>query len=391
MTGLLVTNVILIMISLSLIFYYLKKKFYLAVAITILTSYLVLISSTIRPHVVSWIFLLLTIIIIKKGKEWLLPFLILIWGNIHPLHLVGLVIIGIYLGIKWAQTKEKRYMYIIGICGIAATINHSGIKTFLIPFIITFSHINEWQPFSPAGQYFWIYTGVVAVAIYLFTRKSIFDKEYPYADALVCLTLIILGYISRRHVAQFFIIGIPLLIVNLNSKLEYDFLKTRTKKRDIIWVLLIIILILFNNYDMTTFNTTYDWNILPSYEVQLIQEYNIKGNVFNNYGYGCFLEFYLYPHNLMYIDSRAETMGQELLTEYYELGTTKKQEIFKVLERDNVTIVIVRHAMGLTNALLNSQEWKLVYLDETRASFVLRTNETENVPEIDLKNNPYIT
>jgi hypothetical protein len=142
---------------------------------------------------------------------------------------------------------------------------------------------------------------------------------------------------------------------------------------------------------MTTFNTTYDWNILPSYEVQLIQEYNIKGNVFNNYGYGCFLEFYLYPHNLMYIDSRAETMGQELLTEYYELGTTKKQEIFKVLERDNVTIVIVRHAMGLTNALLNSQEWKLVYLDETRASFVLRTNETENVPEIDLNNNPYIT
>lgn len=93
----------------------------------------------------------------------------------------------------------------------------------------------------------------------------------------------------------------------------------------------------------------------------------------------------------MYIDSRAETMGQELLTEYYELGTTKKQEIFKVLERDNVTIVIVRHAMGLTNALLNSQEWKLVYLDETRASFVLRTNETENVPEIDLNNNPYIT
>jgi hypothetical protein len=47
--------------------------------------------------------------------------------------------------------------------------------------------------------------------------------------------------------------------------------------------------------------------------------------------------------------------------------------------------------MGLTNALLNSQEWKLVYLDETRASFVLRTNETENVPEIDLNNNPYIT
>ncbi|MBI5072442.1 hypothetical protein HZA99_01345, partial [Candidatus Woesearchaeota archaeon] len=51
----------------------------------------------------------------------------------------------------------------------------------------------------------------------------------------------------------------------------------------------------------------------------------------------------------------------------------------------------VRHAMGITNLLLNDPNWKLIYLDGTRASFVRRTNETERVPEEDISKNEYIS
>ncbi len=391
MTGILFVNTILILFSFALLFIYFKERFYLAIGVLVLLSYLLLISSNIRPHIISWIFLLLTFLSIKQKKEWFLPVLFLFWGNIHPLHLVGLTISFIYLSITFFYTKEKKLLWILLLSIITSTINPSGIKTFLIPFVISFEHINEWQPFSPYGQYFWLYTTFVLIGAYSFFRKKDFTLKSSGADCLTFILLVILGYSSRRHVAQFFIIGLPIIFSNLHDLFDNNLFTIRTVKKNIGVSIILFILLLFSLKYGEGFNPTFDWSKLPLEEVELIQTYNITGNIFNNYAYGSFLEFYLYPHNLVYIDSRAETMGQDLLNEYYDLGTKRKNDIFSVLARDNVTIVIVRHVMGNSNLLLNDPQWKLIYLDGVRASFVLRTNETEQVPELDLEHNPYVT
>ncbi|MBW2983485.1 hypothetical protein KY361_00035 [Candidatus Woesearchaeota archaeon] len=372
-------------LAMGFLFLLIKKNLYAGIISTIIVSFVLTQFSNVRPHVVSWVFFLLTLLIIKRKREWILPIMILIWGNIHPMHLMGLVIIGLYLGERFLVRKDKKYVIITGLSIIAAMINPLGAGTFSLPFAAVSPYIREWQPFSIRGMYFYIYTAFVAIGAYSFYKA----KKLRVPDAVLFLLLVYMGYTSRRHVAQAFVVLTP-LIVNKFKVFDKEVFKKRDFKKDLVLIVSIVILIFTGIKTGNAFDTRFPWEMYPINETRIIKEYDIKGNVFNEYAYGSFLEFELYPHNLIYIDARAETMGEELMEEYHSLGAKRPQDIFKVVKKYNITIVIVEHVMGVGNYLLNSDEWEPIYIDGTRASFVLRNNETKDVPEFDDTNSPYV-
>ena len=205
---------------------------------------------------------------------------------------------------------------------------------------------------------------------------------------MLFILLTYLGYSSRRHVAQAFILLTPIIINNFQFR--FKFLFERDLKKDIMFVVIIALLLFTGITYWGAFNTNFPWHKYPILETKIIEEHNIKGNIFNRYGFGSFLEFYLYPSNLVYIDARAETMGKELINEYVSLGTNKKEDIPKIIEKNNITIVIVAHDMNIGNYFLNHPDWKLINVNDEWASFVLNTEETKNVPEIDLSSSKYV-
>ncbi|MBT4823792.1 hypothetical protein HN695_07815 [Candidatus Woesearchaeota archaeon] len=384
LTGLLVIKSLFVCLCLALLFYLIKDSFYIGLFVTLLVSYGLTLFSDIRPHVLSWVFLIFTLILIKKNKEWFLPALILLWGNLHPLHLIGLVIIALYLGPKYLKTKNKKYLFVMILSVIAAALNPMGIKTFFVPFNIISPFITEWKPFSPAGLYFWIFGAFILLGILSFVKK----RKLNISDAMLFILLTYLGYSSRRHVAQAFILLTPIIINNFQFR--FKFLFERDLKKDIMFVVIIALLLFTGITYWGAFNTNFPWHKYPILETKIIEEHNIKGNIFNRYGFGSFLEFYLYPSNLVYIDARAETMGKELINEYVSLGTNKKEDIPKIIEKNNITIVIVAHDMNIGNYFLNHPDWKLINVNDEWASFVLNTEETKNVPEIDLSSSKYV-
>ena len=382
--GLLFFKASCIVVGMILLFMLLRRNFYAGVTVTFLISCLVLQFSVIRPHVVSWIFLLFTLYLVKyipdkisDTKLWIFPVLFFLWGNIHPLHLLGLVIVALYLTEHFWKTKEKKYIGVIIASIIASALNPLGIKMFTFPFSVTSTYIREWMPFSIQGMWFWIYAIFIVIGILFFIKY----EKWRFSDTLLFILLTYLGLTSRRHVALAFLLLTPLIVERMRF-LDKPWFKIRSKYKDyFILVLLLIAMVWSFGWQA---DSMFHEDALPNEEVDLILGYDISGKIFNNWGYGPYLGFSLYPHNLLYIDSRVETMGDELIEEYYALGTTRKSEILDVLDAYDITIVIVRHKMGLTEQLLSSPEWKPIYFNDIRASFVRNTKETASVPEFDV-------
>lgn len=381
--GLLIFKALVIVFVLIILFMLLPQQFYLRLSIIILLSTVLLKFSNIRPHVLSWLFFLILLYLLQKRSYWWIPLLILVWGNFHPLHLVGLVVIFFFLAECFWRTKQKHLIVILLLSFFATAFNHLGIEIFTLPFAITSPLINEWKPFSPYGLFFYFYSAFVLLGCSLYFSS----RKYRAAEILMIVLFVVLGYISRRHVALVFLLLTPFfasaLVQRFSSHPQFSSLfAQRTVCKDALFVTVFFILLMFSFQFFV--DLRFPSETLPEQEVRILKFYNVTGNVFNDYGYGSYLEFWLYPQNLFYIDSRAETMGEELLNTYYGLGTTNKSMFFSVLDTYNTTGIIIRNNMGLTNMLLNNPSWKPIYLDAIRASFVKRTAETEEVPTFDV-------
>lgn len=381
--GLLVFKALVIVFLLLLLFILLPQQFYLRIGVVLLLSIILLKFSNIRPHVVSWLFFLLLLHLLYKEKFWLVPFLFVLWGNIHPLHLVGLVVACFFLAEKFWQVRRRILLVLILLSVFASVLNPLGITTFTLPFTITSSLINEWKPFSPQGLFFYLYTAFILIGGYMYFSS----RKYRAAEVFLIVLFIVLGYISRRHVALTFLLLTPLFVSAFVHRFSHRSLFSswfvqRTVLKDTLFLSIFAILLILSFQFLVDFR--FPAETLPEKEVQILKLYRINGNVFNDYGYGSYLEFLLYPQNLMYIDSRAETMGEELVVQYYGLGTTHKDLFFSVLDQYNITVVIIRNEMGLTNLLLNSPSWKPIYLDAVRASFVRKISATEQIPAFDV-------
>ena len=393
--GLLIFKSLAITIALLLLFFLLPKNLYLRIIVTLTVSLLLLRFSSIRPQLFSWIFLLVllhllhSLPLLKQEKYIYFPLLFFIWGNLHPLHLLGLLMVAFYTIEHFWKTRNYSFILILLLSAAASVLNPLGFRVFLLPFTITSSFINEWQPFSPQGIFFYIYIIFVLFGSYLFfSRKKI--SRFSFADICCSLLFAALGFISRRHVALAFLILTPLFLRDISFS-ETSFFHMRTFRKDFFFILFLLLSLLSILFISNFFvNTPFPWGTLPQKEVELIKRYDIQGNIFNDYGYGAYLEFWLYSHNLMYIDSRAETMGSSLLQEYHALGKEKKDTFFQVLDKNHITLVIVRHEMGLTNLLLNNKAWKPLFLDAAHASFVRISPATEQVPSFDVINSGFV-
>lgn len=381
--GLLVFKALIIVFVLLLLFMLLPQQFYLRMVVVLLFSIILLKFSNIRPHVVSWLFFLLLLYLLQRERYWLLPFLFVLWGNIHPLHLVGLVVACFFLAEKFWQVRRRILLILILLSIFAGVLNPLGITIFTLPFTITSSLINEWKPFSPQGLFFYLYTAFVLLGSYIYFSS----RKYRAAEIFLIVLFIVLGYVSRRHVALTFLFLTPFFVSAFVHKFSSRPFFSSLFVQRTVWKDMFFLIVL-GAFLVLSFQFLVDLRFpaetLPEKEVQILKLYRINGNVFNDYGYGSYLEFWLYPQNLMYIDSRAETMGELLIEEYYGLGTTHKDLFFSVLDKHNVTVVIIRNEMGLTNLLLNNPSWKPIYLDAVRASFVRKISATEQIPAFDV-------
>src|SRR5690606_14643706 len=108
--------------------------------------------------------------------------------------------------------------------------------------------------------------------------------------------------------------------------------------------------------------------VFPVQAVNWLKENPQTGNIFNEFNWGGYLEYKLYPQQKIFLDSQTDFYGETLMREYSQVIAAEPEwEI--ILQKYDVEWLLIHKNSTLDNILKSNQFWELIYQDETAAIY----------------------
>ncbi len=395
------------------IFLILRKLFQLNVVLSAFCSFFFLVSIfefiAKRPASIAYtllsIHLFLILLYYFKSKNWLwvsLP-ITLLWANMHgsvflsPLLLAGYGFISL---LNYFLYKQEEWLKKFKTLSIFTVI--SAILTILPPLYLTqyrllwlfFEHrktvtnfIDEWTPLAENPYAFIFYSTVLVIIFIIFLVTLIKNKLLKQALwVLPILLLPLTAYTASRNVF--------LGYITLTLMLGWSLAKLQNIKINLAFksIFFIVILIL----------TWYGILLIPQKKAPVrlyfpvkaaafINTYDLKGNIFNEYGVGGYLLYHLYPEHKVFIDGRTDLYMCCELEELLEIALKKNlpdEEYKKFLDqlwnRYHTSYVLVRtqkHQVlrKVAKILTDDPEWNLIYWDDDSQIIVKKDGKNADI------------
>lgn len=338
-----------------------------------------------RPQLFSYLLFILLYDLLrqyhegKKQHVWSCVLLLLLWVNLHSSFMLGLLLILIFTigeGMNvylWKHPPEKfRHLSAVFLfCAAASLVNPNHVNMFLYPFKTLFNKqqmdlIFEWQ--SPNFHLYQMQ--IVELFIFLAAASMIFSGiKVKKLELFLFFFFLHFALYSMRNLPFFAFVCAALLsehleaftrkITNRLSQISFfSRLLTVDKKASIEIPALNAALFCFllgfaltripvSNADTRTISL----KDFPSGAVSYLTTYTLRGNLFNEYDWGGYLIFELYPERKVFIDGRADihiktTVPDYLKIMHYEKGweaTVKKYDMrIFLLRKNNVLARILR-------------------------------------------------
>lgn len=372
----------------------------LALAVTFSAACFAGLNVEFRPQVCSFLFLPLSLHIFyrhlagRRGPLWLLPFIMLLWVNLHGAFIVFFMSAAAFLAGEYGKWFLARYHLSLGpltpkerlhklaaalaLAFAASFANPYGWRLWTFPFkAIEYNFaqvIHEWMPPTPAYFLpFFILLGACCVVLG-FSRRQL--------DLTHLLLIVSWGWMalsSRRHIALFAYVAMPLLGLYLQRLLASpprpNASGAPSPLRLSLWVLVLLGAWQFSNFERMQnhrlanhFGLGADTRSLPEKTATFVQRERPGGNLFNEYDLGGYLIYLLPPQYPVFQDGRLDLYGRTLFEQYrtVESALPGWQEILK---RYQVNMAILSYAHtpdphSLISELDASADWALVYWDD---------------------------
>jgi len=320
-----------------------------------------------------------------------LPFISMVWVNLHAGYFLGLAIVAIYIiggliDLLVADIQKTESLGILSLKSIlslcvvlfvsilATFINPNGLHILLYPFQTLTSqgmqqfiqewfspdfHRLEWQPLA------WFILALIGAG--LLGKKSI-------APSKILLTLCF-GYaslVSMRHVPLFTIVTIPILAEQIDSMVRIKSVTNRPS-RLFKWLVPILFVCTVFIVDLRFVQVVQGQSrseslTFPKSAVDWIQKIQPPGNLFNSYGWGGYIIWRLHPQYSVYIDGRADVYGDKFIYSYMDVYHARPGWE-QALDSQDVRLVLVESESGLANALRQSPVWEIMYEDQLSIVF----------------------
>jgi hypothetical protein len=353
----------------------------------------------VRPQMISFFLTSLLLFLLERFQRekkvaYLvpLPFMALVWVNLHAGYFLALAIVGISIAggiIEFAIADYFKSLFpnppslksVLQLCGalgisvLATLVNPNGFHILIYPFQTLTSpsmqqFIQEW--FSPDfHQLAW---QPLAILILALTGAAALAKK-PISLSRLFL-LMALGYAalhSMRNVPLFILVAVPFLAEQIDELVKIP-AETHFPRRLIrvgIGGLLLLALLTgtlrfvqVGQQEQETIAQNF-----PEAAVNWIEENHPSGNLFNSYGWGGYIIWRLYPENPVYIDGRADVYGDQFIFDY--MSTYHGQPGWdSVLASRDVRIVLVEPLSGIANVLRSSDAWSIAYEDRQSILFI---------------------
>ena len=366
----------------------------------------------VRPQMFSFLFASVFLFLLDDyaGGEgnrrvwWLVPFTAL-WVNLHAgfamgLALVALTIAGILLDsllsedegqtlalkFKAFWRRARTLVFVFAACLLAVSLNPACVRLYLYPFETLTSHammkyINEW--FSPDFHE----PMFQPLAVLLFATFGAMALSRVCVRPGRLLMLVATGYMalrSGRNVPFFVLVALPLLAEHAwawlarqswrasLSRPNVEAEKSGVLKAAVNVVLLVAmpLAICFARVERVAADQAQDERQnFPVAAVEFMRGRSLPQPVFNEYGWGGYMIWNLYPDYRVYIDGRADVYGDAYLEEF--LKTHDGRAGWRVpLEREGVRTVVVKPDVPLASLLRQDASWRNVFEDEQAVIFV---------------------
>ncbi|RMF94122.1 MAG: tetratricopeptide repeat protein [Nitrospinota bacterium] len=412
---LLLVLVVVTFLSLSLLYY--DRRWYSTTPLLFALVLLVVNERfAIRPHLFTLFLasLFLTILLryqegrCRRGWLFLLPFLQMLWVNLHGGFIIGLFLLGVFTmnaGVASWRTGsstargELRLLSLISLSALGfCLVNPHAYHLFYRLYRELHANllqvrIFEWQaPFSityplfpDLFYHYKFFLGVWAVSLFLNWRGR------RFLDFALTIPLLGLSLLSMRYIGLFTLLSAPLVIRNLHDILHtLSVRQGETEERSFFPVqacvaLAFLVFALFlardvvsNNYyvrnrSLVRFGIGASALVAPQDAVDFLQDFHPPGRLFHTLDLGGYLMWRLYPRQKVFIDSVSISVDPRFVQEYFTvLAFPEYWETYS--QKYGIQTVFLTHfwpqAKPLLAFLARDTNWKLIYFDDMAAIFV---------------------
>ncbi len=341
----------------------------------IILSFILVVFLQVRPHLLSFIFVAITIWFCyelyrneNSKKIYFLPIISILWSNIHGgssnlsyLFCLIFFISGLFSfkfskieAVKINKRQIKKYLLVMFLCMIGVCINVHGFKMFTYPYLnmldtVMLNNIAEWQPttLSNPQHYLYFVLLLIIVFIMLFSKKKIL-----FIDFILLGVSAFLGLKSIRFWGYTYVI-MSFVIFNYVEKKKYD-------KGTCFGICLIsIILIFFFAANTKVVYSNFNERRLSSNIVSIIKKEK-PNRLYNMYDYGGEL---IYNDILVFIDGRADLYSKYNYEDYLDISMLQGDYV-ELITKYNFDYFLVDIDYPINTYLKYSDEYKEICSEE---------------------------
>jgi len=349
------------------------------------------VSFSLRPQMLGYLFLILTLIALERFRQgkpralWFLPLLMLLWVNTHGSWIIGLGTIFVYwmsgllefqIGSleskRWTPNERRSIALVFLLSLIALPITPYGTRIAVSPFEFAFSlplnvkYIAEWQsmPFGITGGKIFLgfILGLILLQVMLRLKWRLEDLAlFLFGTAMACL-----------HV-RFLLVFVPFLAPALAMIFAgwvsaYD----RTKDKVLLnFALMVAIGAAIIHYFPS--RAELQRNVAKTFPVgavEYLNKHSVPGPMFDTYGFGGYLVWSRGPEHKVFIDGRGDVYERGgLMSDYLHISDLRPGT-FGVLRAYGIRSCLLDRDEALATALSASPDWQRIYVDDVSAIFV---------------------
>jgi hypothetical protein len=345
---------------------------------------------TMRPQMLGYIFLVLTLIsldLYKQGRLkslWFLPLIFVLWVNTHSSFVLGLFFMGCYwaaglvrlqwgnlIAERWEEGKRRHLLLISLLSGVALFLTPYGTRLATYPFELMLNQplnvrfVVEWGRLD-----FSTWWGQAFLIIMLAWMAAQVISPIVYRLEII-VPLLLLTYESFVHF-RFLLIFVPMFAPVMASYLarllpEYDPRKERYAMNAVLIAVILlgcVVLVPSNAKLQETLRRTY-----PVGAVEYLRAHPVPSGMLNDDHWGGFLIWSLWPDHKVFIDGRLDIYEYGgVLSDYLSIARAD-QNTFLLLKKYGIESCLLPRQGPLVAKLETSPNWEKAYADGNSVIF----------------------
>jgi len=368
-----------------------------------------------RPELFGYLFLsalLLLIELYEKSEDITFMLisigLVLIWANSHLSFVLYFIILGMYLldnliisllhkEVAKSFNKILSILIVMLIAFFASLYNPYGISLWSFVFKFRYapylqSGITEMLPIYKTS-FFLFYLIISCISFLSLIIGFVKKHRHPFYLLLFIFALI-LPLEAVRFTTFFILICTYLCIKNLSPLLDKNRLESIQPASELgkLILFLIITAILFLTGWLIGYGQggpKFGFGIMNNYfpegAANFILKNKIPGPMFNSFDWGHYLAWKLYPHYQVFIDGRVIS---PLLFYEHDYIMNARTGWNRIAKKYKINFILTNSMylddgdlFPLITALLNSNDWTLIYKDEKSLIFIANVAKNKNYIE----------